>query len=74
MKFAHTGCSSLDCGRATDKASFSDSEMPGTRWRSALAALVNAPVRLHRFRNFHTAVLEDAIRAYDCNRPCGKDS
>ena len=40
-------------------------ETPGTKWRSALGALAAAPLRLHRYRNFHTEVVEDAIRAYD---------
>ena len=76
MKYAHpdSACPSLDCGRAAKDGSFGSQDMPGTRWRSALAAVVGAPVRLHRFRNLHTEVLEDAIRAYDCSRPCGKDS
>ena len=76
MKHAHpdSGCPSLDSGRAANDVSFDAENTPGTRWRSALAALVSAPVRLHRFRNLHTAVLEDAIRAYDCNRPCEKGS
>ena len=41
-------------------------QLPGTRWRSALAALVDAPMRLHRFRHVHAEAVEDAIRAYDC--------
>ena len=74
MKLAHTGCSSLDCGRATNNETLFAEDAPGTRWRSALAALVSAPVRLHRYRNLHTAVLEDAIRAYDCSKPCESES
>ena len=74
MKFAHPDCPSLDCDRATNHASFDAQDLPGTGWRTALAALAGAPVRLHRYRKLHTAVLEDAIRAYDCSRPCEKDS
>jgi hypothetical protein len=40
--------------------------LPGTKWRAALGALAGAPVRLHHYRNFHTEVIEDALRAYDC--------
>ena len=42
--------------------------LPGKKWRAALRAVAAAPVRLHRYRNFHTEVIEDAIRAYDCRR------
>ena len=42
--------------------------LPGTKWRSALGALAAAPLRLHRYRNFHTEVVEDALRAYDHRR------
>lgn len=76
MKSAHpdSGCPSLGCGQAANDVSFDARNMPGTHLRSVLATLVGAPMRLHRFRNLHTAVLEDAISAYDCSRPCGKDS
>ena len=69
MKYtnAEICCASLDgAGDAVDFAS-----QPGTRWRAALGALVSAPLRLHRYRHFHAEVVEDAIRAYDCYRPCG---
>ena len=72
MKNAHIDscCASLDGTAATvDLAS-----KPGTRWRAALAGLVAAPMRLHRYRHFHAEVIEDAIRAYDCHRPCGEGS
>jgi hypothetical protein len=36
------------------------------RWRSALDALVGAPLRLHRHRHLHAEVIEDALRAFDC--------
>jgi uncharacterized protein (DUF2237 family) len=35
------------------------------RWRSALDALIGAPVRLHRYRHLHAEVIEDALRAFD---------
>jgi hypothetical protein len=76
MKYAQPDSAgpSLDCGRTPKNDANNAQTMPGTGWSSALAALVGAPVRLHRFRHLYTAVLEDAIRAYDCRRPCGKDS
>ena len=36
------------------------------RWRSALDALIGAPVRLHRYRHLHAEVIEDALRGFDC--------
>jgi len=36
------------------------------RWRSALDALIGAPVRLHRYRHLHAEVIDDALRAFDC--------
>jgi hypothetical protein len=45
------------------------SERPATvapRWRSALGALIGAPVRLHRYRHLHAEVIDDALRAFDC--------
>ena len=63
-------CPSLDCGRAADDVASSSETLPGTGWRRALAALVSAPVRLHRYRAFHAEVVEDAIRAYDCSKVC----
>ena len=70
MTHAHTDlrCASLDCERANQDAGQAPDELPGTKWRSALAALVSAPVRLHRYRNFHAEVIEDALRAYDCRK------
>ena len=48
----------------------SSSARPGhkatPRWRSALDALIGAPGRLHRYRNLHAEVIEDALRAFDC--------
>ena len=35
------------------------------RWRSALDAMIGAPVRLHRYRHLHAEVIEDALRAFD---------
>lgn len=61
-------CASLDCERANQDSGHARNELPGTKWRSALAALVSAPVRLHRYRNFHAEVIEDALRAYDCRK------
>lgn len=37
-----------------------------SRWRSALDALIGAPLRLHRYRHLHAEVIDDALRAYDC--------
>lgn len=61
-------CASLNCERATEGTTRAVKHLPGTKWRSALAALVSAPVRLHRYRNFHTEVVEDALRAFDCRK------
>ena len=61
-------CTSPGCERATDGTSHASQELPGTKWRSALAALVGAPLRLHRYRNFHSEVVEDALRAFDCRK------
>jgi hypothetical protein len=44
------------------------------RWRSALDALVGAPLRLHRYRHLHAEVIEDALRAYDCGPRRGSSS
>jgi hypothetical protein len=35
-------------------------------WRAALAALIAAPMRLHRYRHMHAEVIEDALRGFDC--------
>ena len=61
-------CTSLDCERANQDSGETRAELPGTKWRAALAALVSAPVRLHRYRHFHAEVVEDALRAFDCRR------
>lgn len=42
------------------------------RWRTALDALIGAPLRLHRYRHLHAQVIEDALRAFDCGTPRGK--
>ena len=65
---ADNGRTSLDRERTHDGAGHGRAQPPGTKWRSALAALVAAPVRLHRYRNFHAEVVEDALRAYDCRK------
>ena len=36
------------------------------RWRSALDAVIGAPLRLHRYRHLHAEVIEDALRGFDC--------
>ena len=41
-------------------------DVAAPRWRSALDALIGAPVRLHRYRHLHAEVIEDALRAFDC--------
>jgi hypothetical protein len=61
-------CASLDCERARHDAGPAGEQLPGTKWRSALAALAAAPMRLHRYRNFHAEVVDDALRAYDCRK------
>ncbi len=63
-----TSCAAAACGHAMQSLSNPSQNLPGTKWRAALAALVAAPVRLHRYRNLHTEVLEDAIRAFDCRK------
>lgn len=54
----------------------SSSDRPATaaapRWRAALDALIGAPVRLHRYRHLHAEVIEDALRAFDCGPPRGR--
>ena len=42
------------------------------RWRTALDALIGAPVRLHRYRHLHAEVIEDALRGFDCGPRRGK--
>ncbi len=44
------------------------------RWRSALDALIGAPLRLHRYRHLHAEVIEDALRAFDCGPRRGAGS
>jgi hypothetical protein len=44
------------------------------RWRSALDALIGAPVRLQRYRHLHAEVIEDALRAFDCGPRRGAGS
>jgi hypothetical protein len=61
-------CTSLNCERTHDSTGDTRNQPPGTKWRSALAALVAAPVRLHRYRHFHAEVVEDALRAFDCRK------
>jgi len=63
-----TRCASLICERANEGIGHPQNQLPGTKWRSALAALVSAPVRLHRYRHFHAEVVEDALRAFDCRK------
>lgn len=48
-----------------ENVSYVGLKLPGTRWRSALAGLIGAPMRLHRYRHLHAEVIEDALRAYD---------
>lgn len=59
------------------RQSFSDRDRPAKRaaagWRSALDALIGAPVRLHRYRHLHAEVIDDALRAFDCD-PSRRDS
>ena len=61
-------CTSHDCERANQGSGHTRNQLLGTKWRSALAALVSAPVRLHRYRHFHAEVVEDALRAFDCRK------
>lgn len=61
-------CTFHDCERANQGSGHTQNQLPGTKWRSALAALVSAPLRLHRYRNFHAEVIEDALRAFDCRK------
>ena len=70
MTHAHADnrCTSLNCERTHDRTDQARTQPPGTKWRSALAALVSAPVRLHRYRHFHAEVVEDALRAFDCRK------
>jgi len=70
MTHAHSDirCASLICERANEGNGHTQKQLPGTNWRSALAALVSAPVRLHRYRHFHAEVIEDALRAFDCRK------
>ena len=70
MTHAHTDIhrTSHDCERADQGSRNTPNQLPGTKWRLALAALVSAPVRLHRYRNFHAEVIEDALRAFDCRK------
>ena len=53
------------CTCVGEDVSLEGLHLPGTRWRAALAALTEAPLRLHRFRHMHAEAVEDAIRAYD---------
>ncbi len=46
---------------------FSDwSNPPKPRWRDALIALAGPATRVHRYRNLHTAALDDAMGESDC--------
>jgi len=67
-------CPSTDNDQAARAMAAGKPDLPGTKWRRALAALAEAPLRLHRYRNLHSEVVEDAIRAYDCRFRCGDDS
>jgi hypothetical protein len=58
-------CTSPDCAAAKDTANHRLFRLPGTKWRAALGALAAAPLRLHQYRNFHSEVVEDALRAFD---------
>jgi len=70
MTHAHSDirCASLVCERASDANRDAHKQLPGTKWRLALAAIASAPLRLHRYRNFHAEVVEDALRAFDCSK------
>jgi len=76
MKIRHSDicCASLDCHPAAQNFAHPGKNLPGTKWRAALGALVSAPMRLHRYRNLHAEVIEDALRAFDCGRKRGKRS
>ena len=52
----------------TDTSVHDAPALSGRKWRSAISTLALAPLRLHRYRNFHTEVVEDAIRAFDGRR------
>jgi len=67
-------CPSTANERAAGTFTAGGQELPGTKWRRALAALAEAPLRLHRYRNLHTEVVEDAIRAYECRLRRGDGS
>jgi len=71
---AQDRCPSTDNVQAATAMAAGRQDLPGTKWRKALAALAEAPLRLHRYRNLHTEVVEDALRAYDCRFRCGDDS
>ena len=70
MTHAHTDlrCASLDCERANQDAGQAPDELPGTKWRSALAGLVECNHELTDNRHFHAEVVEDALRAFDCRK------
>jgi hypothetical protein len=61
-------CTSPECAGNTDTENHDTHTPPGAKWRSALRALATAPLRLHKYRNFHSEVVEDALRAYDCGK------
>ena len=52
--------------RQQNRTSDRPADAAAPRWRSALDALMGAPLRLHRYRHLHAEVIEDALRAFDC--------
>ncbi len=42
--------------------------LPKPKWRDAIAALAKPALRIHKYRNLHTAILYDAIRDHDCGK------
>jgi hypothetical protein len=76
MKNRHSDirCAALDCDLAAQDLDYGRQNLPGTKWRAALGALVSAPMRLHRYRNLHAEAIEDALRAFDYERRCEKHS
>ena len=65
QELSYSGCQSLDCATAGQRASMT-TDRKTTFWHAALHALVGPPVRLHRYRHLHAEVIEDALRAFDC--------
>ena len=42
--------------------------LPKPKWRDVIAALAKPAIRIHKYRNLHSAIFNDAVSEYDCRK------